>query len=79
MSCPFLNHNGINYGSLEPPMPEAPCYGCKRGLRRGTVYEPDGVTFGHVHEVRPGVTMDCVGLDYRLRLIFDDDDLLFGR
>jgi hypothetical protein len=73
MACPFVIVDGMTFGAPELPQSEAPCYGCRRGLRRAAVFYPDGMTFDHVHELRPGVTIECSGTGWRMDQLFRDD------
>lgn len=64
----FVIDRGVTFGKLESQEPEAPCYGCRRGLRRAAVHwpEPQSECFEHVHLMRPGVTIECTGTAWRI-------------
>jgi hypothetical protein len=50
---------GLWYAGPREPLPDSPCYGCRRGLRRSYVVVGDQIF--HHHLVREGVTIDCIG------------------
>lgn len=51
----------------DEPLPDSPCWGCRRGLRRAHVIDPDTNVILQHHLVREGVTVDCDGLNYRMQ------------
>lgn len=73
---PYVVDRGRTFGKLESQEPEAPCYGCRRGLRRAAVHwpEPESQRFEHVHLMRPGVTIECTGTWWRVERLCNEID-----
>lgn len=63
---------GFWYGKPDEPLLGSPCWGCRRGFRRAYVVDLDGGLLQH-HLVRGGVTIDCVGLNYRIQCLFAEE------
>lgn len=63
---------GIWYNDGDEPLAGSPCGGCRRGLRRSHIIDPeDGAILQH-HLVREGLTLECDGLNYRIQLLLKE-------
>lgn len=62
---------GIWYAATSGSLPEAPCYGCRRGMRRAFVMNDGEIDYHHL--VRDGVTIDCVGTSWLIDRWFDEN------